>query len=110
MAPTAPTATGSKQPQRIPLWLGFAAGFAIVFLGALLTINMAYMASSGDGVIGCKLWKYYAVEVPRLFSVRALGPASGGETAVFVTIAEHIAISLVGGVIGLAFAGWFNRD
>ena len=105
---------GSKQGARgVRMWQWFIGGCAIVFVGALFSINMYYIVPSGDAVIGCKLWTYYEVEFPRaireLLFGYTLGPASGNHWAVFVAVAQHLLLSLAGGVIGLATGAVVRR-
>lgn len=89
------------------LWPWFAAGFLLVFVGMSFGITMHTMLPSGDGVVECRLWRYYIVEIRRAAGPTTLGPAAGGssvaETAVF-----HVLLSVVGGAV-LTGIGWGVR-
>jgi len=87
----------------------FLVGFLLVFIGSLFAIRMAYMLPAGNAVVACNLLKYYSVEIPKLFSVQALGPAYSDGSAVLMNLAEHLGISLVGGTVVLAVGIILNK-
>jgi hypothetical protein len=95
--------TAQQRPTRkARLWLWFLVGFALVFIGASLTIRMATLTTAGDAVVACKLWKYYAIEIPRaLRFTSTLGPTSGGSSALLETAFQHLLISAIGGAVML---------
>ena len=90
------------------LWLWFAAGFCIVFAAMLFVGKMYTMPPSGDGVLECKLWQYYAIEIPRAWRLSSapLGPlTSAGSSGLASVALQHVLCSLVGGG-GLLGIGW----
>jgi len=90
-------------------WAWFAVGFLVVFVGMAVTIDMYPMVPSGQAVTRCKLWEYYGIEIRRAAGPHhAMGPTSGSGTAALVTAAQHLGMSVVGGVIGLGI-GWLVR-
>jgi hypothetical protein len=91
------------------VWLWFAAGFIVVFVGMALGITMYPMLPSGRGVVACPLWRYYLIEAGRaLNSSGALGPASGSSSAAIVTALLHVSCSALGGAAA-AGIGWAVR-
>jgi hypothetical protein len=95
------------QPKRKRrLWLWFAAGFLIVFIGMCCGITMYPMHPSGNAVIGCKLWQYYLMEFPQMFSpYETLGPATGSSATLAITVFEHLLCSAIGGAVMVGI-GW----
>jgi hypothetical protein len=88
------------------LWAWFAAGFLLVFIGMSLTVTMYSMHSSGQYVVGYKLWQYYLVEIQRaLQPTQALGPTTGSTAAAVTTLVQHLLCSAVGGAVMLGI-GW----
>lgn len=98
-----------EEDQRRPRkrwWLWFLAGFLVVFVGTSLTITMYSMRPSGDGVVACKLWQYYLIEIRRaLTSPGVAGPASGSGSAALVTALQHLLVSAAGGAVVMGI-GW----
>jgi hypothetical protein len=68
---TASAATSIRRPRR--LWLWFAGGFLIAFVGMLLMVRMMVMHSSGQYAVEVTLWQHYADALPRLFGTSTLG-------------------------------------
>jgi hypothetical protein len=105
------TSKRPRQPSRQRgLWLWFLVGFVIVFVGMSFFVTMHAMHPSGGfAVIRCSLWQYYAIEIPRTFSLapRNLGPATGSSSVV-ETALMHLIFSVVGGVAMLGI-GLFVR-
>ncbi len=97
------------EPRRRRLWLWFVAGFLVVFVGATLIVTMHTMHPQGHAVMECKLWKYYAIEIPRLFSPRNLGPAMDSSSAVVTVAFEHLLVSALGGAVMLGVGWVVNR-
>ncbi len=87
-----PPSTSSRR-----LWLWFGAGFLLVFIAMALCVTMYTMPPSGNAVVQCPLWKYYAIELPRQFGPTVLGPASGRGSGLIETMFFHVVISLLGG-------------
>jgi hypothetical protein len=85
-------------------------GFCLVFLAMSLTGTMYTMHPSGGGVVECKLWRYYIIEIRQSLnsSAGALGPTTGSFSAVAVTAFQHVLCSAVGGV-GMLCVGWVIR-
>src|SRR5262245_34150027 len=92
---TASAASSVRGPRR--LWLWFVAGFLLVFVGMLLLVTMTAMHPSGQYAVQYPLWRYYAIGLPRLFGYSALGPASGGTSALMETGGFHLLFSAIGG-------------
>ena len=91
------------------LWPWFAAGFLVVFVGMLLFVRMLSMHPSGEFLVSCSLWRYYAIEIPRaLKPFHNIGPADGSNSGLLSTAFQHVLCSVVGGVIVLGF-GWGVR-
>jgi hypothetical protein len=99
----------NAQRRTTRLWIWFLVGFVVVFVGSLFVIQMTFMRPQGDAVESCKLWKYYAVELPKLFSTQALGPATGSGSAALTTLFQHVLISSVGGAFTLAVGARLRR-
>jgi hypothetical protein len=100
---TASAASPVRRPRR--LWLWFAAGFLLVFVGMLLFVHMTAMHRSGQYAVRSPLWQYYADGLPRLFGPSTLGPASGGSLALLETALFHLLFSAAGGA-AVATVGW----
>ena len=120
MAPTGHTPEGStRQAQTQPvrkgrLWLWFIAGFLVVFIGLLVTVTMYSMRPEGDALVTCRLWQYYAIEIPRAMRFsESLGPTTGRSSAVIFTAFHHVLFSVAGGAamlgIGLIVRAIRNR-
>ena len=91
------------------LWVWFTAGFGVVFAGMLVGVHTLAMLPSGRGLVLCRLWEYYVIELPRMVGpTETLGPASGSSEAVMMTALQHVVLSAVGGgaMLGL---GWVIR-
>jgi hypothetical protein len=95
-----------KQPRRKGrLWIWFVVGFILVLVCTSVTVTMYPLRPSGDALVACKLWKYYLIEIQRLRSGSAVGPASGSSSAAAMTALQHLLISAAGGV-GMLGIGW----
>jgi hypothetical protein len=96
-------------------WLWFALGFSIVFFGLSATVRMKALTPSGDGVIICKLWKYYIIEIQRavhagnLLGPTTLGPTNGCASAALTMAFEHFLFSCAGGIGMLGIRWIFNK-
>ena len=66
------------------------------------------MHPSGQYAVRYRLWQYYKVMLPREFRPSALGPASGGTSALVETMALRGLISAAGGCVA-AGVGWWLR-
>src|SRR5262245_61135663 len=88
-------ATPVRRPRR--LWLWFAGGFLLVFVGMLLLVQMTAMHRSGQYAVRSPLWRYYADGLLRLFRRSTLVPASGGGSALLETALFHVLFSAAGG-------------
>jgi hypothetical protein len=88
-------------------WLWFLTGFAVVFISMSLLITMFTMRSDGAAIQSIKLWEFYLIEIPRLFSFepRTMGPGSGSSSNLVATAALHLACSAAGGLAAIA-AHW----
>ncbi len=106
------SAANEKQSQpvrRRGLWLWFAVGFLIVFVGMLLFVPMVSMHPSGEFVVACQLWQYYILAIQRgLHSSGNLGPTTGSSAAAVNTLLQHVLFSVVGGAFMLAIV-WSVR-
>ena len=100
---TASSATAVRQPSR--LWLWFAGGLLLVFVGMLLLVDMTAMHSSGQYAVRSPLWLFYADGIARVFGPSTLGPASGSGSALLETALLHLLFSVAGGGTGAAI-GW----
>jgi hypothetical protein len=101
--PYAPGETAVAKPQ-LQYW--FLAGFLLVLITMALTVTSYTFTPSGSGIMACKLWKYYQIELSRAFSGnRALGPTSGSTNAAMIVAIEHLLISATGGLIAVGI-GW----
>jgi len=99
--------TTQGQPvRRRGLWLWFAAGFLIVFVGMLLTVRIYSVHPSGEYVVACRLWRYYVIEMQRaVHSSRFLGPTTRSSSAALTTAFQHVLFSALGGAVTLGI-GW----
>jgi hypothetical protein len=100
---TAGAATAVRRLRR--MWLWFAGGFLLVFVGMLLFAHTTAMHRSGQYAVRSPMWQYYAEGLPRLFGPSTLGPASGDSSALVETALFHLLFSAVGGGAA-AVAGW----
>lgn len=89
------TATPHRRTRR--LWLWFAVGFLLLFVGMLLFVHVFAMHPSGEAAIRYSLWEYYAVSLPRLFRPSYIKPGSLDEGQLFETILTHLLFSSIGG-------------
>jgi hypothetical protein len=103
------TVARASQPRKRRLWHWFLAGFLIVFVGATLIVTMHTMHPQGHAVMECKLWKYYAIEIPRLFGPLNLGPAMDSSSAVVTVALQHLFVSALGGAVMLGVGWVVNR-
>lgn len=86
----------ATQPRRkARLWLWFLAGFLSMFV--LLAFSVTAMTVQGDGVMLCKLWQYYIIEVRRALGPTNLGPATGSSSTAVIWALQHILFSAAGG-------------
>ena len=93
-----------RQRGRLLIW--FLVGFLLVFVCMSVTVTMYPWRPSGDGVVVCKLWKYYVIEIRHaLSSGTALGPASGSSSSAATTALQHLLCSAAGG-LGILGIGW----
>jgi hypothetical protein len=86
--------TGSAAaPARRPLrmWLWFAGGFLVVFVGMLLLLHVVPPA---ERAVKYPLWKYYARDFPMLFA-SVLGPEDS--STLWKTVFFHLLYSAGGG-------------
>jgi hypothetical protein len=95
--------TAIRRPRR--LWLWFAGGFLIAFVGMLLMVRMTVMHSSGQYAVQLPLWQYYADALPRLLGPSTLGPASANGSALPETALFHLLLSAAAGGAATA-VGW----
>jgi hypothetical protein len=96
-------ATPIRRPRR--LWLWFAGGFLIAFVGMLLLVRMIVMHSSGQYAVEIPLWQYYADALPRLLGPSTLGPSSANGSALPETALFHLLLSAAAGGAAAA-VGW----
>ncbi len=100
-------AAPSGPPQTRPTrkWRWFAIGFLVVFIGMLALFEMNAMLPSGTGLMRCRLWQYYMIEMRGTFSMSNLGPASGNSSAAMMMAFVHILFSVIGGAVVMVLAG-----
>ena len=98
-------AVNKQQRKRVRLWQWFLIGFVIVFVAALLTVNTEYV--DGNVIVGCKLWRYYAVEIPRVFELRPVG--LGSNASPFTNLFEHTLMATAGGLVTLGVGAAVSR-
>ena len=84
-------------------WPWFAAGFFAAFIAMLLTLTN--YTPSGDGILGCKLWRYYVLMIPEVFRTAPLGSGNGSLSHLTETLVIHVIGSSLGGVVFLG-VGW----
>jgi hypothetical protein len=97
-----------RKPRHRKLWLWFVAGFAIVFIGMVLSVKMHMVLPSGEGVLQCRLWRYYIIEIHRAMGPRHIGPTTGSTFAAFQTGLFHVLLSVLGG-LAMTAIGWCIR-
>jgi hypothetical protein len=68
----------------------------ICFLGLLLTRQHYY---TGRVVIACSLWQYYVIEARNGFPSFAGAPLGGPENAILLTMATHLGLSALFGIL-----------
>jgi hypothetical protein len=81
--------------ERLRLW--FIAGFALVFVSLMF---LQTFDVSPAGVVRRSLWQYYIIEIPRAIGPQLLGPGKWPVVAL-----HHVALSVLGGAVGMA-VGW----
>jgi len=97
----------SVSPIRRPrqLWLWFAGGFLIAFVGMLLMVRMMVMHSTGQYAVKIPLWQYYADALPELLGPSTLGPPSANGSALPEIALFHLLLSAAAGGAAAA-VGW----
>jgi hypothetical protein len=101
----------SNNPESSPTkrrrWQWFLGGFVIVFVCMSLLITMYTMTPERGALQKVKLWEFYLIEGPRLFTFgpRTMGPESSSTSNLVATAALHLACSAAGGLAALA-ARW----
>ncbi len=99
------SAEDPESPKRFS-WLGFTGGSAIVF--TLMALLWPVYFYDGYSVREVSLGRYYLLEIQLAFtSPQSLGPTSGGPFAAVSVLAEHLVISVAGGLI-IAVIGWLR--
>jgi hypothetical protein len=104
-------ASGIKPRCAGRIWLWFAIGFLVVFLGMAFFVWMNHLALRGDAVVHCRLWEYYVIELRRAgnpFGYKSLGPATGSGTPAIETAVFHVLFSVMGGGVAMGI-GWRVR-
>ena len=72
----------------------FVVGFTVVFVG--LTVFRQGYHFTGNAVISMPLWRYYWLELPRVFSPN-VPVGSGDGSAALSMLLQHVFVSLAGG-------------
>jgi hypothetical protein len=85
----------------------FIAATTIGFLGLLFTNQHYY---TGRVVIACPLWQYYAIEARNGFPSFAGAPLGGPENAILSTIAIHLGLSALLGILVYGLRWLMLRD
>ena len=96
-----------RRPSR--LWLCFACGFCLVFVGMLLLFTRPAMHPSMLYAVRYPLWQYYGVWVSRLSGASYIGPESGGRLVLLETAVLHLLFSTAGGCVAAGVGWWLRR-
>ena len=99
------------QPGKPPgSWRWFWGGFLLVFVFLLFAWTRLSQHPSVQYAFQCSLWQYYVLEFRHAeFWTSTLGPRSGSESAAVLVAAQHLAVSLAGGLVALG-VGRFVRS
>ena len=104
------TSTQSTVPaapaRRRRIWRWFAAGFLGAFVGMLIFYPMLFY--NGRVLYETVLWRYYVLEFKQqMQSSGALGPTSGGMTALATVAVEHLVAAAVAGILLAVVGRWW---
>ena len=103
---TDPETQPTNTPPRVRRW--FAVGFLVVFVGMMLFVTQ--YTPYRDGVLQCKLWRFYFIEFRRaLGPVRPLGLGSGSGAHAVQILATHLAVSAVAGFVAMGIGAVVRR-
>ena len=78
-------------------------GFVLTFVCIVVLVN--HHVHMSKGLVPCKLWEFYLIEIGRSLQPRNLGP----ESRALYVFAIHLAASCVGGLVALGVGALRRR-